>query len=269
MPPPPAFDDSPVALFLPAARTLPVVVASPHSGREYDAAFLAGAAVGKDALRRSEDSWVDELVSGAPALGAPVLAARFPRVFVDPNREPFELDPEMFARSASPVDQFPIAAGAAGPWRDPAHRRRRIGHLSPPARPRRGAGASGRQLPSLSPRAEGVASRRAGAVRPCDPSGLPFDAVSGGVPSRRVAGGGFRAWRPARRNMPARNRSDCGSGAARGGVQRGPQRALRRRLRHPLLRAPGTGNAGVCRSRSTARSTWTRRDARNARGWRG
>ena len=102
MPPPPAFDASPVALFLPAAQTLPVVVASPHSGREYDAAFLAGAAVGKDALRRSEDSWVDELVSGAPALGAPVLAARFPRVFVDPNREPFELDPEMFADALPP-----------------------------------------------------------------------------------------------------------------------------------------------------------------------
>lgn len=94
---PPAFDDPPVALSRPMAQTLPVAVASPHSGRDYSEAFLAGVAVDMDALQRSEDSWVDELVASAPALGAPLVAARFPRVFVDPNREPFELDPAMFS----------------------------------------------------------------------------------------------------------------------------------------------------------------------------
>ncbi len=48
------------------------------------------------ALRRSEDSFVDELFADAPACGAPLLAARFPRAYCDPNREPWELDPTMF-----------------------------------------------------------------------------------------------------------------------------------------------------------------------------
>ena len=47
-------------------------------------------------LRRSEDSFVDELFASAPVHGAPLLKALFPRAFVDPNREAFELDPAMF-----------------------------------------------------------------------------------------------------------------------------------------------------------------------------
>ena len=47
-------------------------------------------------LRRSEDSFIDELFSKAPNYGAPLLKATFPRAYVDPNREPFELDPTMF-----------------------------------------------------------------------------------------------------------------------------------------------------------------------------
>jgi N-formylglutamate deformylase len=47
-------------------------------------------------LRRSEDSFVDELFSAAPAHGAPLLAANFPRAFCDANREQWELDPSMF-----------------------------------------------------------------------------------------------------------------------------------------------------------------------------
>ena len=38
----------------------------------------------------------DDLFAAAPALGMPLLAARFPRSFVDANREPYELDPGMF-----------------------------------------------------------------------------------------------------------------------------------------------------------------------------
>lgn len=47
-------------------------------------------------LRSSEDSFVDEIFAAAAALGAPLLRALFPRVFVDVNREPYELDPGMF-----------------------------------------------------------------------------------------------------------------------------------------------------------------------------
>jgi N-formylglutamate amidohydrolase len=80
----------------PRQHSAPLVVASPHSGSVYPASFLAQAAVPLAALRRAEDAFVDELFSAAPGLGIPLLAARFPRSFVDANREPYELDPGMF-----------------------------------------------------------------------------------------------------------------------------------------------------------------------------
>ena len=81
---------------LPTRQTVPVVVASPHSGSLYPAAFLSQAALPLAALRRAEDAFVDDLFAAAPALGMPLLAARFPRSYVDANREPYELDPGMF-----------------------------------------------------------------------------------------------------------------------------------------------------------------------------
>lgn len=81
---------------LPDRQTLPLVVASPHSGALYPSEFLAQAAVPLTALRRAEDAFVDELFASAPSLGIPLLAARFPRSYVDANREPYELDPGMF-----------------------------------------------------------------------------------------------------------------------------------------------------------------------------
>ena len=39
---------------------------------------------------------LDMLFAGAPALGAPLLKANFPRAYLDVNREPYELDPRMF-----------------------------------------------------------------------------------------------------------------------------------------------------------------------------
>jgi N-formylglutamate amidohydrolase len=81
---------------LPDRQTVPVIVASPHSGSAYPAPFLSQAAVPLNALRRAEDAYVDELFGAAPSLGMPLLAARFPRSYVDANREPYELDPGMF-----------------------------------------------------------------------------------------------------------------------------------------------------------------------------
>src|SRR5258707_11341428 len=81
---------------LPLRQSVPLVVASPHSGSLYPAEFLAEAAVPLAALRRAEDAFVDDLFAAAPGLGIPFLAARFPRSYVDANREPYELDPRMF-----------------------------------------------------------------------------------------------------------------------------------------------------------------------------
>jgi N-formylglutamate deformylase len=86
----------PVTVLRPSRQTVPVIVASPHSGREYPAEFVAAARLDSLSLRRSEDSFVDELFAAAPEHGMPLLAATFPRAFCDPNREKWELDPAMF-----------------------------------------------------------------------------------------------------------------------------------------------------------------------------
>ena len=87
----------PFFLMRPARQTVPVVLTSPHSGRCYAAEFLAASRLDPLTLRRSEDSFVEELYGAAPSLGAPLLAANFPRAWCDVNREPWELDPAMFA----------------------------------------------------------------------------------------------------------------------------------------------------------------------------
>ena len=73
-----------------------VVFNSPHSGRVYPRAFLSASRLEMAALRRSEDSFVDELVAGVVDRGYPLMRAHFPRCYVDVNREPYELDPRMF-----------------------------------------------------------------------------------------------------------------------------------------------------------------------------
>lgn len=105
-------DAGPSAAFdlrLPARQTLPYVFASPHSGVDYPDSFLAASRLDRLTLRRSEDSFVDELFATAPDCGAPLLRALFPRSYVDPNREPFELDPAMFE------DELPPYVNAASP----------------------------------------------------------------------------------------------------------------------------------------------------------
>jgi N-formylglutamate amidohydrolase len=89
--------DPPFTVLAPEVQTAPFVLCSPHSGRVYTRQFLAQSRLDPLALRKSEDCFVDELFAGAAALGAPLIAARFPRAFLDVNREPYELDPELFA----------------------------------------------------------------------------------------------------------------------------------------------------------------------------
>src|SRR5260370_9167975 len=85
------------ALGQPPRRAVPLVVASPHSGADYTDDFLAAARLDQLTRRRSEVSFVDEIFAAAPELGAPLIAARFPRAYLDANREAWELDPAMFA----------------------------------------------------------------------------------------------------------------------------------------------------------------------------
>lgn len=89
-------NEPPFVLIEPLRRTAPLIFASPHSGRRYPPELLADARVSLISLRRSEDAYVDELFAGAAAHGAAVLSASIARAYVDLNRDPAELDPDMF-----------------------------------------------------------------------------------------------------------------------------------------------------------------------------
>lgn len=79
----------------PQRQTAGFVFSSPHSGRAYPEEFLLSSRLDPGTLRKSEDCFVDELFADMPNLGAPLIAALFPRAYLDLNREPYELDPEL------------------------------------------------------------------------------------------------------------------------------------------------------------------------------
>jgi N-formylglutamate amidohydrolase len=88
--------EPPFDLVEPAVVSAPVVFNSPHSGRVYPKSFLDASRLDPTTLRRSEDAFVDQLLEKVAASGTPLMCARFPRAFLDVNREPYELDPRMF-----------------------------------------------------------------------------------------------------------------------------------------------------------------------------
>lgn len=97
-----------------AEQRVPFVFNSPHSGAHYPDRFLAMIRLDRNAIRRSEDCYVDELFGSAVALGAPMLAANFPRAYLDVNREPWELDPRMFIEPVPPYANIRSARVAGG-----------------------------------------------------------------------------------------------------------------------------------------------------------
>ena len=88
-------------ILAPRRSAVPVVFDSPHSGTAYPEDF--GCIAPLRIIRRSEDAFVDELFGAAPDHGAPLIAAQFPRIYIDPNRDLIDLDPAMLD----------------GPWPDP------------------------------------------------------------------------------------------------------------------------------------------------------
>ena len=89
--------DHPIEIISPTKQAVPLVFSSPHSGRAYPEEFLQAIQLNSHEIRRSEDSFVDEIFASVINYGAPLLKALFPRAFIDPNREPYELDPMMFS----------------------------------------------------------------------------------------------------------------------------------------------------------------------------
>ncbi|RVT84256.1 hydrolase [Rhodobacteraceae bacterium CCMM004] len=73
----------------------PLVFDSPHSGLALPEGFQP--AVDAAMVRRSSDTYVDELFSAAPRIGAPLLVAEFPRSYLDVNRAVDDVDVSMIA----------------------------------------------------------------------------------------------------------------------------------------------------------------------------
>jgi N-formylglutamate amidohydrolase len=86
----------PFEIVEPATWRAPIIFNSPHSGAVYPAEFLTASRIELPALRRSEDSFMDELIGGLSDRGFPTVRVNFPRSYIDVNREPYELDPRMF-----------------------------------------------------------------------------------------------------------------------------------------------------------------------------
>ena len=86
----------PFEIVEPAVWRAPIIFNSPHSGSVYPQEFLTASRIDVAALRRSEDSFMDELIADLSQRGFPVVRVTFPRSYVDVNREPYELDPRMF-----------------------------------------------------------------------------------------------------------------------------------------------------------------------------
>ncbi len=78
------------------SQRVPLVLNSPHSGRVYPSVLVESSRLSPQALRKSEDAYVDELLASAPDHGAVLMHAHFPRAYIDINREPYELDPLLF-----------------------------------------------------------------------------------------------------------------------------------------------------------------------------
>ncbi len=87
-----------VSVAEPRYVTSAAVFSSPHSGRHYPEAFRRLSRLDDTALRASEDAFVDDIFSMVPRYGAPLVAAQFPRAFIDANRDEDELDPALIAR---------------------------------------------------------------------------------------------------------------------------------------------------------------------------
>ena len=105
----------------PVGALIPLVCDSPHSGRSYPADF--GHAVPLAQLRQGEDTHVDELWRAAPDVGATLIAANFPRTYIDPNRTLADLDPDMlegeWPEALAPGEKTRIGKGLIWSRMDP------------------------------------------------------------------------------------------------------------------------------------------------------
>jgi N-formylglutamate amidohydrolase len=102
----------PLVLEGPAAPGQPLLLDSPHSGREFPADF--DAAVTADELRDGEDCHVDALYRPAVERGVWLLSTRVPRTYLDPNRHAGDIDLELIEGGRWPAPTVPSGKARLG-----------------------------------------------------------------------------------------------------------------------------------------------------------
>lgn len=108
----------PFTLTLPISGAVPLICDSPHSGTLYPDDY--GYALPFELLRTGEDTDVHVLWQALPSVGATLLAANFPRAYVDPNREVQDIDAELleapWPTPLTPSEKTRLGIGLI--WRD-------------------------------------------------------------------------------------------------------------------------------------------------------
>jgi N-formylglutamate amidohydrolase len=169
----------------PSAGPSAAVISSPHSGAHYPAELLDEIALGRETLRALEDGPTHLLVQGCAADGAVVLAATRARAFVDLNRGPREIDPELLAPGEEAGELEPSAKVLAGLGVVPS----RVGTRQIYARPLGAAGIRARLDAAWHPyhhRLEQLLrarERQFGAVLLLDCHSMPAEAAGGARPA--------------------------------------------------------------------------------------
>ena len=104
--------NEPVVTHGPAEPRVALLLDSPHSGHEFPADF--DAALSEFDLRDGEDSFVDELYRPATELGVALIAAQFPRTYLDPNRHAGDIDLDLIDGGHWPHELMPSGKAALG-----------------------------------------------------------------------------------------------------------------------------------------------------------
>lgn len=96
----------------PAEPRCPLLLDSPHSGRDFPADF--GSVLSEHDLQEGEDCFVDELWRPATELGIALVAARAPRTYIDANRHASDIDLALIEGGVWPGELVPSGKARIG-----------------------------------------------------------------------------------------------------------------------------------------------------------
>ena len=96
----------------PAVPAVPLVLDSPHSGLRFPSDF--DAIVSELDLRDGEDCFIDQLYLPSTEFGIPLLAAEFPRTYLDNNRHAGDIDLDLIEGGRWPHEYVPSGKATIG-----------------------------------------------------------------------------------------------------------------------------------------------------------